>query len=211
MPRLLQRRSQRAPRAGQTRFDGTQRHTERIRDVVIAQTVDLAKHDGGPFIERERLERRPQAFGQMLAIELAIGTGAVLIGHLAVGRDVVVERHLLPAIPPPPPALAVPGLIHDDAEDPGTAGGLTAEAMDSTEDPQKDLLRDVEGFLAIAEQIERELKHHPLVLGDELGTRLVVAGSAALDERCFPPAQLRPGFYAYRFEHQVLAHLLPPL
>jgi hypothetical protein len=126
-------------------------------------------------------------------------------------RDVLVERHLLPAIPPPPPPLAVPGLIHDDAEDPGTEGGLTAEAMDGSEDAQEDFLRHVQRFFAVAEQIERELEHHPLVLDDEFGTCRFVAGGAALDERRFTPTQLRPGFYAYWLEHQVLAHLLPPL
>ncbi len=83
--------------------------------------------------------------------------------------------------------------------------------MDGAEDPQEHFLGDVERFFAVAEQVEGKLEDHPLVLHDEFRAGRLVPGGAALDERRFPSAQLRPSLYAYWLEHQVLSHLLPPL
>ena len=54
--------------------------------------------------------------------------------------DVFVERYLLRPMPSSPPALPVPGLIDDDAVDPGAEGRLAAEGVNGAEDPQEDFL-----------------------------------------------------------------------
>ena len=59
-------------------------------------------------------------------------------------------------------------------------------------DAEKDFLREVEGFVVVAEQVQRELIDHPLVLGDELGAGVFVAGGTALDEGGFPAPDVRP-------------------
>ena len=64
---------------------------------------------------------------------------------------------------PPPPALPVPRLIDDDPVDPGSQGGLAAEAGERPEDAEEDLLRQVEGFVAVPEQVERQGEDHALV------------------------------------------------
>ena len=68
------------------------------------------------------------------------------------------------AVAPPPPALPVARLVDDDAVDPGAEGRLAAEAVDGAEDPQEDFLRQVERLVVVAQQVERELVDHALVL-----------------------------------------------
>ena len=84
-----------------------------------------------------------------------------------------------------PPPLPVPHLIDDDAVDPGAEGGLAAETRNGPEDAQKNFLRQVERFVAIAQQVQRLRVDHPLVGGYQLGARGFVARGATLDERRF--------------------------
>ena len=67
---------------------------------------------------------------------------------------------------------------------------MTAESMDGAEDAQEDFLRKIQGFVAVAEEIDRELNNHSLVLGDQLGAGLFVARSAALYERRLAPTDV---------------------
>ena len=106
--------------------------------------------------------------------------------------DVLIERHLIGAVAPPPEAVPVARLVDGDAVDPGAEARLAAEPVDGAEDAQEDFLRQVERFVAIAEQVHRQLDDHALVLGDELGAGRFVAGGAALDERRLAAADVRP-------------------
>ena len=106
--------------------------------------------------------------------------------------QVLVERDLARPVTPPPPALPVARLVDDDAVDPGAEGGLAAEAGERAEDPQEDLLRQVERFVPVAEQVQGQRVDHPLVDGDELGAGRLVARVAARDERGFVAVDLRP-------------------
>ncbi len=83
-------------------------------------------------------------------------------------------------------------LVHRDAVDPGPEAGLAAEAVDGPEDTQEDFLREVERFVTIAEQVHRELHHHALVLGHELGAGEFISRRAALHERRFATVDVRP-------------------
>ncbi len=104
----------------------------------------------------------------------------------------LVERHLIGAVAPPPEPVAVPRLVDRDAVDPGAEARLPAEAVDGPEDAQEDFLREVERLVAIAQQVHRQLHDHALVLGDELGRRRFVAGGAPLHERRFGARDFRP-------------------
>ena len=65
-------------------------------------------------------------------------------------------------------------------------------SVDGPEYPQEDFLREVERFVRVAEEIHRELHDHALVLGDQIGARRFIAGGAALHERGFAAADVRP-------------------
>ena len=116
--------------------------------------------------------------------------------------DVLVERHLIGAMPPAPEAMAVARLVHRDAIDPGAQARLSAEAVDGAEDAEEDVLGQVERLVAIAEQVDRELHHHALVLGDQIGARRLVAGRAALHERRFAAANVQPADDARVFHRE---------
>ena len=58
----------------------------------------------------------------------------------------------------------------------------------------------------VAEQVQRELVDHALVLGDELRAGVFVAGRTALDEGGFPAPDVRPcdggnGLHSESFRH----------
>jgi hypothetical protein len=60
--------------------------------------------------------------------------------------------------------------------------------MDGAEYPEKDILRQIQGFVAIAQQVHGELNHHALMFRDELGAGRFVLRDAPLDEGRFPNA-----------------------
>ena len=68
-----------------------------------------------------------------------------------------------------------------------------AEGVNGAEDAQEHFLRQVERLVVIAEQVERELIDHPLMLADQLGAGVFVARGAALNQRGFSAPDLRPG------------------
>jgi len=75
----------------------------------------------------------------------------------------IIERDLARPMAPPPPSLPVPRLIDDDPVDPGSQGRLAAEPRERAEDPEEDLLRQVEGFVPVPEQVEGQRVDHPLM------------------------------------------------
>lgn len=83
---------------------------------------------------------------------------------------------------------------------------MAAERVDGAENPQENLLREVEGFVVVVEQVERQLIDHPLVLADELGAGVFIARRATLDERGFPAADVCPGNRANGFHGELSAH-----
>ena len=163
-----------------------------IRDLVVAQAVDLAQDDRGPLVERQVIERRLQPRRQLLLREHPVGPRLARREELAVRRDVRIERDLIGAVTPAPEPVAVARLIDGDAVDPGAQARLAAEAADGAEDAQEDLLREVERLVAVAQQVDRQLHDHPLMLGDELGAGRFVARCAPLHERRFAAADLGP-------------------
>ena len=88
--------------------------------------------------------------------------------------------------------MAITGLVDRDPVNPGAQGGLSAKAGDRPKDAKEDFLGEVEGFVAIAQQVHRELDHHPLVFADEFGAGQFVAGGTALHKRRLTAADIRP-------------------
>ena len=110
----------------------------------------------------------------------------------AVRGDVLIERHLIGAMTPAPETVTVSRLVHRDPVDPRAEARLASEAMHGSKDAKEDFLGEVEGFVAIAQQVHRELDHHPLVFADEFGAGQFVAGGTALHKRRFAAADIRP-------------------
>src|SRR5579864_3592185 len=75
--------------------------------------------------------------------------------------------------------------------------------MNGPKDAQEDLLRKIQGFVAIAKEVDRELNDHPLVLGDQLCAGLLDARTAALDEQRLASTDVRPADNARLFHREV--------
>ena len=103
-----------------------------------------------------------------------------------------VERHLRRLEAPTPPALPIASLIDDDAVDPGAEGGLPAEPIEHPEDGQEHVLRQVQGLLLVAKEMDGQLVHHALVALDQIGARRLVAGETPRDEGCLGVTDARP-------------------
>ena len=106
--------------------------------------------------------------------------------------DVLIQRDLVCAMPPPPEPVAVACLIDGDAIDPRSQARLATEAVDRAEDAEEHVLREVQGFVAIAQEVDSQLNHHPLVFANELSAGEFVADCATLHKRRLAAADIRP-------------------
>src|ERR1700751_4782368 len=79
--------------------------------------------------------------------------------------------------------------------------------MNSAEHPEEDILRQIQSFVAIAQQVHGQLNDHALVLCDEFGTGRFVLRDAPLDEGGFPNAQLRPACDPGLFHKEISSNL----
>jgi len=93
---------------------------------------------------------------------------------------------------PAPKPVTIPRLVHHDAVDPRPQTRVSAKTMDGTEDPEEDLLRQVERLFPVAQKIRRQLKNGPLMFGHQLRRRVLIARGAALHERRLAIADVRP-------------------
>jgi hypothetical protein len=105
---------------------------------------------------------------------------------------VLIEGDLIGPMSPPPEAVAIPSLVHGNAIDPGPQARLAAESVNGAEDPEEDLLGQIQCFVPVAEQVHRQLNDHALVFGDQIGAGGLVAFGATLHERRFTAADVRP-------------------
>ena len=120
--------AQRLPRAREPRFHRADRDTQREGNLVVVKTIHLAKDERRPLIEWQPIERLPDERGRFLAGQQSIREHVTLRFDVAELLQMLVEGHLARAMTTPPPALPVPGLIDDDPINPGSKGGLPAEA-----------------------------------------------------------------------------------
>src|SRR5262249_5895384 len=131
-------------------------------------------------------------FGRLLLADETVGPAVDGFGQLAVVLNVLVERDLLRAVAPPPPALAVPSLVDHNAVDPCPQAGVATEGMDHPKDPQEDLLREVQRFVVIVEEVEGELVPHALGFAHQLSAGVLAPGRAPLDEGGFAAPDVGP-------------------
>lgn len=106
----------------------------------------------------------------------------------------------------PPPPLPVAGLVDDDPVDPGAQRRVPAERVNGAEDPQKHFLRQVESFVVVVEQVERQLVNHALVLAHEFGAGIFVARGATLNQGRFPATDVAPGYGSCGLHGELTTH-----
>ena len=177
----------------QTRLDGADCDAERVGDFFVTETVDSREHDHRALIERQAVERRPEALGQLFPGVGTIGRGVIAgLPEIAVRRHVLVKRHLVGLVPPPPPALLVARLVDADAVDPGFEGRLAAEVPNGAEDAEKDFLGEVARFVPITEKMQRQLVDHPFVARNELRAGRRLPRGTALNEHRLTVSDLCP-------------------
>jgi hypothetical protein len=64
--------------------------------------------------------------------------------------------------------------------------------MDRAKDAKKDFLGQIEGLIVVAQEVDGELDHHPLVLRHQFGAGQLVARCTPLHQRRFASADVRP-------------------
>jgi len=64
--------------------------------------------------------------------------------------------------------------------------------VNGAEDAKEDFLGEVEGFVAVAKQVDRELHDHALVFGNQVSAGGLVAVRASLHERRLPTIDVQP-------------------
>ena len=105
----------------------------------------------------------------------------------------LLEGHLLAAMASPPPALPVRRLIDDDPIDPGAERRPAAELRKRSKDAKEHFLGEIQCLLRIAEQVQRELVDHPLVVGHQPGARFFVTRGTLLHQRPVGAGCIWPG------------------
>jgi hypothetical protein len=83
---------------------------------------------------------------------------------------------------------------------------LPAELVEGPEDPHEDVLREVERVVTVAQQVERELVDHALVLGNQFGTGGLVALRTPGHQRRLAPLEFVPGASLGGFDQEFLGH-----
>jgi len=138
------------------------------------------------------IQRTLEPRRQFLLGQHAIRAGRAARRQFAVGGDVHVKRDLIRTVTSPPETLAITRLIDGDPVDPGAKACLAAETLNGSEDAKKHFLGEIEGLVAITEQIHRQLNHHPLVFSQQLGVGAFITVGAPLDQRAFATPDIRP-------------------
>ena len=88
--------------------------------------------------------------------------------------------------------MPVPRLVDRDAINPGAQARVASKAMNGPEDAEEDVLGEIERLVALAEQVDRELHDHALMLSNKLGARQFVASCTPLHKRRLSAADFRP-------------------
>ena len=85
---------------------------------------------------------------------------------------------------------------------------VVLEAAKPSLHPQEDLLREIQRFVVIPQQVERQLVDHALMLVDQVGARILVVRGAALNQQRLSAADLRPGDGSNRLHGETFRHLI---
>jgi hypothetical protein len=78
--------------------------------------------------------------------------------------------------------------------------------MNGAKDTKENFLREIGRFVTVAEEVQRQVEHHPLMFRDQRRTREVVTRRATLHQRRFATADLRPADRSDLFHGELLAH-----
>ena len=83
---VLERRAQLRAAAVDAAADGAELDAERRRDLLVGQALDVAEHDGGAEVRRQRVERALDVGVEVRVVEACCGDG--LAAGEALGRVV---------------------------------------------------------------------------------------------------------------------------
>ena len=165
------------------------RNSERKPNFFIAQPVNLSQHKNRALVEGQLLQGAPDMPRYLILLSHLIGFGETSdVWKVSMSRHMFMQRHLLglmTSAPPPPP---VGRLRYNNAIDPGTQRRLAPELAQRSEHPKEDLLGQIQRFLLFAQQVQRQLIHHTLMVGYQPGAGRVVTGQTLMGKRpvCHP-------------------------
>jgi len=178
--------------AGEPRLHGANGDAEREGDLLVAEAVDFAQDNGRPLVERQVIQRMLKPLRQFFLGEQTVRCRFPTRPEFAMGGNVLIERHLIGAVTPPPESVPVACLVHRDPVNPGAKARLAAESVNGAEHAEEDFLRKIQRLVVIAEQVHRQLDDHSLVLADQLGTGRFLAYGTPLDKRRLAAPDVAP-------------------
>src|SRR5262249_58860459 len=119
----------------QTRLHRTHGDTQRERNVLVAQAIDLPQDDHRALLEGQPGQSVAQPGGQFLLGQPPFRSEVRPAQTVAVSGDARVEGDLIGAVTAPPEPVPVASLVDGDPIDPCAQSRLPAKPMDRPEYP----------------------------------------------------------------------------
>ena len=127
-------------------------HVEDAGDLRVGQVVEVPQHEDLPVRVRQRADRGPHASGAFAVRSLLFGISRRR-GQVALEIRPGIEgftRARLPAAPQVACAVA------HDGEQPGSHRSIRRQPAEVRKESQQRVLRDVEGIVPVADELQRE-------------------------------------------------------
>ena len=159
IPLLGEQSAKPTPRVVQAAHDGALRDPQRLRDLGIAEPVDLAKQQRLPRVVGQLFDRAPDGLAELRALQIAGGPTRLLTGgidRIESGSDRCLERVRLVPFHHPARRLAAFGVdaeIHHHPVEPRVETRTTFEPVERAISLEKCVLNDISCLLLVA--------HHP--------------------------------------------------
>jgi hypothetical protein len=150
-------------------LDGTDWPADGVRDLLIALTAFMVKHEYDSIIASEIIDR-----GTNLSMQLG---GIIFRPMVRCFVKIVGELGAFSASTNPRAAA-----IHRDAHDPGAERSIRIPTPQASEDAEENFLRHILGVVLVGQQSGTEAEHIRLKLLDQFPARGRFASEAAADE-----------------------------
>jgi hypothetical protein len=161
------------------RLDRAFRQAETIGDLLVGVLLDVAQKNRCPQRRRQLRERLPEHRDQIVLLERGQRTDLARHRRDVVGGQVAVDGLALL----PHAAVVVDAQVAADADEPRLEVGPSIEGVERPEDLQKDVLRQVLGFVVPADELVGDVEHLAPVEPDDRLPGELISTEAALDER----------------------------
>jgi hypothetical protein len=209
-PGLTQLQTKRLAGTCQPRLDRPDGHAEGKRNFLVTEPVNLSEHYRRSLVERQSVERTVEARRQLLLSEEPIRRRLTTGLKLAVRGNVLIQGNLIGAVAAAPETMPIARLVHGNAVNPRPQRRLTSESVNGAEDAEEHFLGQVQSLVTVAEQVHRQLNHHPLVFGDELRARKLIPFCTPQHKSRFSARNLGPTADPCLFHRQVHYTSLDP-